>query len=169
MDKQDKLCIIIMGVSGVGKTTIGKLLATHNTIPFFDGDDFHSATNITKMSSGQALNDEDRKYWLESLNTLLIKHSQLQGCVIACSALKESYRKVLNKSVEKATFFVYLHGSYEVILQRMQVRQNHFIPTSLLQSQFDTLEIPLDALQISIENSPAEIVKIIQTHIENIL
>ena len=169
MHHQTNVCVIIMGVSGVGKTTIGKLLATKNALPFFDGDDFHSAANITKMASGQALNDEDRKGWLQHLNQLIIKHCKLQGCIVACSALKENYREILSNGVEGDTFFVFLHGNYNVILQRLQLRKNHFIPASLLQSQFDILDLPLNALQISIEKSPDEIVSIIQNHLRQLV
>ncbi|MBC7651965.1 MAG: gluconokinase [Deinococcales bacterium] len=154
-----------MGVSGVGKTTIGKLLATKTAMPFFDGDDFHPATSIAKMALGQALTDEDRKDWLQDLNGLIMSQSILQGCIIACSALKENYRKILSSGAEKNTVFVYLHGSYEAILHRLQLRKNHFIPTSLLQSQFDILDTPLNALQISINKSPEDIVSIIQQHL----
>ncbi len=157
-----------MGVSGVGKTTIGKLLSIKNNMPFFDGDDFHSAANITKMASGQALNDEDRKGWLQDLNQLIIKHCNLQGCILACSALKENYRNILSNGVETTIVFVFLHGNYNVILHRLQLRKNHFIPASLLQSQFDILNIPLNALQISIEKSPNEIVSIIQNHLKQL-
>jgi carbohydrate kinase (thermoresistant glucokinase family) len=169
MNHQKNTCVIIMGVAGVGKTTIGKLLATKNAIPFFDGDDFHSAENIAKMALGQPLNDEDRKNWLQDLNDLIVKHATMQPCIVACSALKENYRKTLSNGVEENTVFVLLHGNYELILQRLQLRKNHFIPSSLLQSQFDILDMPFDALQISIEKSPEEIVTIIQNHLHQLV
>ena len=169
MNHQKSVCIVIMGVSGVGKTTIGKLLAIKSTMPFFDGDDFHSAANITKMASGQALNDEDRKDWLQNLNQLIIKHCKLQGCILACSALKEKYRNTLSNGMEANIVFVFLHGNYNVILQRLQLRKNHFIPASLLQSQFDILDLPLNALQISIEKSPEDIVSIIHNHLKQLV
>ena len=161
MDNSHNLAIIIMGVSGSGKTTIGKLLSVKTGIPFFDGDDFHSPANIQKMSSGQPLTDDDRKDWLLRLQQLIIEQHQLKGCIIACSALKDSYREMLTNGEKGNTRFVFLYGTYEEILQRMKARQHHFIPTSLLQSQFDTLEIPIDALQIPISKTPDEIVDIV--------
>ncbi len=147
----------IMGVSGCGKSTVGKLLAQELRIPFFDGDDFHPQANIAKMEAGKALNDTDRQGWLESLNKLAKKH-KLRGAIIACSALKESYRNLLEKDVLEQTEFVFLKGSYDEILARLQQRENHFMPAALLKSQFDTLEIPTKAITVSIANPPSEIV-----------
>ena len=120
--------IVIMGVSGSGKTTIGKLLAEKIHIPFFDGDDFHSKENIEKMESGKPLNDEDRKEWLLQLNTLIKENSNKKGCIIACSSLKKNYRKILSREVSNSIKFVFLKGSYSEILSRLQSRENHFIP-----------------------------------------
>ncbi len=152
-----------MGVSGVGKTTVGKLLSAKTGIPFFDGDDFHSAANIAKMAAGQPLTDADRKDWLQSLNELITKNNQLQGSIIACSSLKQTYRNALAKGNETAIKFVFLNGTYNDILQRMQARKNHFMSAALLTSQFKTLEVPVDALAISITKSPEEIVTFIIT------
>ena len=162
MDQQKNIAFVIMGVSGVGKTTIGELLSAKTNLPFFDGDDFHSAENITKMASGKALNDADRKDWLLRLNKLIKENNTKQGCILACSALKESYRKILSSDNEMQIQFIFLQGSYNEILQRLQQRKNHFMSTALLASQFDTLEVPTDAFNISINNSPEEIVAIIQ-------
>lgn len=159
--------IIIMGVSGSGKTTIGKLLAKKNQLPFFDGDDFHSKENIQKMASGKPLNDEDRKDWLLQLNRLIQENVNAKGCVIACSSLKKNYRDVLSASVPNNVKFVFMQGSYSEILSRMESRQNHFIPSSLLKSQFETLEIPQNAYSISIMQQPDEIVTKIQNEIFN--
>jgi len=159
--------IIIMGVSGSGKTTIGQLLAQKTQLPFFDGDDFHSKANIDKMASGNPLNDEDRKEWLLNLNHLIKENLTRKGCIVACSSLKKSYRDLLSLSVTNAVTFVFLEGSYDLILSRIQARKNHFIPSSLLQSQFDTLEIPHNAYSISIMQHPETIVATIQQEIFN--
>jgi len=149
----------VMGVSGCGKSTIGKLIAKELAIPFFDGDDFHTEENIKKMSSGFALNDEDRKDWLTSLNELAKEELNQKGCVIACSALKESYRVILKKSIESDVEFVYLKGTFNQILDRVSTRSNHFMPSELLKSQFDILEEPHYSIEVSILKSPTEIIK----------
>ncbi|XMO85319.1 decarboxylating NADP(+)-dependent phosphogluconate dehydrogenase [Algibacter sp. AS12] len=150
--------IYIMGVSGCGKSTIGKMLSKRLNIPFFDGDDFHPQSNIDKMSNGLPLNDADRLGWLQTLNELAKVELQKNSCVIVCSALKESYRTLLNKGVEAQTAWVYLVGSYNQILERLNKRENHFMDSNLLQSQFDTLENPSHALEINIGLTPEEIV-----------
>lgn len=155
MDK--KSIYIIMGVSGCGKTTVGKLLAGELQIPFFDGDDFHPEANVVKMASGKPLNDEDRKAWLESLN-ILSKKNRKVGAVIACSALKKTYRDQLKKDMESEVVLVYLSGTFDGILARLRQRVGHFMPTDLLKSQFDTLEPPIDAITVSIANSTEKIV-----------
>jgi 6-phosphogluconate dehydrogenase len=159
--------IVIMGVSGSGKTTIGKLLAEKIQLPFFDGDDFHSTENIKKMASGIPLTDEDRQEWLLRLNHLIQENSNLKGCVIACSSLKKAYRDILSHSASTAIKFIFLQGSYETILSRMESREHHFIPSSLLQSQFETLEIPQNAYSVSIMQTPETIVDSIYNEIFN--
>ena len=161
MDQQKNIGFVIMGVSGVGKTTVGQLLSVKINLPFFDGDDFHSDKNISKMLSGKALNDADRKDWLLRLNLLIKENNTKQGCILACSALKESYRKILRNGNERHIQFIFLQGSYNEILLRLQQRKNHFMSTALLTSQFETLEAPIDAFNISIKNLPEEIVAII--------
>lgn len=146
----------IMGVSGSGKTTIGESVANHLGIPFFDGDDYHPKRNVDKMSKGQPLDDEDRKSWLLRLNTLSKEHS-VKGAVIACSALKHSYRDFLKEGLERKVKFVYLSGSFEIIFNRMQKRKGHFMPADLLKSQFETLEPPKNAISVSIDQKPEDI------------
>src|SRR5690606_7623474 len=148
----------IMGVSGCGKTTVGKLLAKALDIPFFDGDDFHPDSNIKKMEAGIPLNDDDRHGWLLTLNALAKKNLK-KGAIIACSALKVSYRRILDNGIEKNVAWVYLHGSFELIHGRMEERKGHYMPPSLLRSQFDALEIRKHALVISMSKSPEDIVE----------
>ena len=129
-----------MGVSGCGKSTIGKLLAQELDIPFFDGDDFHPESNIQKMSNGQALNDADRQGWLETLNDLAKQQLAKNSCVIVCSALKQKYRDTLSLNINAETNWVYLSGSFNQIFDRLNSREGHFMPSELLISQFETLE-----------------------------
>ena len=144
-----------MGVSGSGKTTLGKGLAKHFSMPFFDADDFHPEGNIEKMNHGIPLNDDDRWPWLAKLNSLL-KDNLGEGCILACSALKASYRHRLTNGLETEVQLVYLKGSYDVIYQRMVMRENHFMPAELLQSQFDALEEPKNALVLDCDQSLEE-------------
>lgn len=147
-----------MGVSGCGKSTIGKALADGLGIPFYDGDDYHPESNIKKMASGKPLNDEDRQPWLETIHIKASESLQTHGCVIACSALKEAYRSTLSNSISTNVTWVYLKGEFDTILQRMQDR-DHFMPPHLLESQFDTLEEPSDAIIIDISEAPECIIK----------
>ena len=147
----------VMGVSGSGKSTVGKLLATELNIPFFDGDDFHPESNIIKMKNGSPLNDDDRYEWLLTLNNLAKKHVK-KGAVIVCSALKEKYRTLLSQDIINSTTYIYLEGSFNEISERLNSRKSHFMPSSLLQSQFNTLEVPKDAITIAIKNTPSEII-----------
>lgn len=128
--------IVVMGVSGCGKSTVGCQLAKRLGIEYKDGDELHPKENIDKMRSGTPLTDADREPWLGLVGQWL---SERDDGVIACSALKRSYRDIIRKKAPD-TFFVHLHGTYEVHLKRVQRREGHFMPTSLLDSQFDTLE-----------------------------
>ncbi len=148
--------LYVMGVSGSGKSTIGKLLAAELKIPFFDGDDYHPEANIKKMSEGKPLNDEDRQGWLERLNELA-KENTSTGAVIVCSALKTKYRRLLESGLNNCRF-VFLDGSFELIMNRLKNREDHYMPSDLLKSQFDTLEEPQNAIKVSIDQTPQAIV-----------
>lgn len=150
--------IIVMGVSGCGKTTVGRLLAERMGWDFIESDEFHTPRDIEKMSSGIPLNDEDRWPWLQRLHDLLLDHSQEhQSVVLACSALKQAYRDLLSSGLENV-FFVFLKGDFDLIHQRMQERQ-HYMKADMLRSQFDALEEPQDAVIIDIQHSPDMIVE----------
>jgi len=150
-----------MGVSGSGKTTIGQMLARRLDCPFYDGDDFHPPANVAKMAAGTPLADEDRAGWLAAL-TGLIQGGLARGeCgVIACSALRHKYRALLRVD-DAQVKFIYLKGDYEQIRQRVQRREGHYMRASLLQSQFDTLEEPDDALTLDAALDPATLVSTI--------
>lgn len=149
--------IIFMGVSGCGKTTIGKLTARTLNLPYYEGDDFHPKTNVKKMSQGIPLTDEDRDAWLVKLTQLVqLKLNNGESGVLTCSALKEKYRARLRIEPQKV-HFIYLKGSYDLILKRITKRSDHYMPAELLQSQFDTLEEPEDMLTIDIDQSPEAI------------
>ncbi|WP_422860153.1 gluconokinase [Flagellimonas sp. S174] len=165
MIEKKPMVFIVMGVSGTGKSTIGKLLSQKLHIPFFDGDDFHPEANIKKMASGNPLNDNDRYDWLIALNQLA-KENKSNGAVIACSALKSSYRKILRKDMEPSPVFVYLEGTFELIKSRLEKRSSHFMPIDLLKSQFKTLEPPMEAIKVSIALAPEEIIESISKNIE---
>ena len=122
-----------------------------------DGDDFHPESNIQKMEAGIPLNDNDRHGWLLRLNALAKENSK-KGGIIACSALKASYRRILDKGIEKKVVWAFLKGSFETIHERMKKRKGHYMPPSLLKSQFETLEPPKHALVLSILKTPEEIV-----------
>ncbi|MDA7901093.1 gluconokinase [bacterium] len=146
-----KQTIIVMGVSGSGKSTVGQLLANEAGGKFYDGDDFHPPENVAKMASGTPLTDKDRQSWLESLARLITEKEGL--LVIACSALKEQYRKIL-----VGADFVFLKGDRSLIEARLKARENHYMPPSLLDSQFADLEAPQHALALDVSHSPEELV-----------
>ena len=156
--KQQNRIYFVMGVSGVGKSTVGKLLATSLGVPFFDGDDYHPRTNVKKMKNGEPLNDEDRKGWLEVLHQLAVTQLHEKGAVIACSALKCSYRSLLRAGIDPFVKWIHITGSFDLIESRMKQRSDHFMPDSLLRSQFETLEKPVDALVLFCEESPEKLV-----------
>jgi gluconokinase len=136
-----------MGVSGCGKTTLGRLLSEQIGWPFFDGDDYHPPANIEKMSRGFPLTDTDRAGWLDQLAGLLREQRRAeQSCILACSALKSAYRQRL--AIGPEVRFVYLQGEYTLFFERLQRRQGHYMKANLLESQFAALEEPQDALVI---------------------
>ena len=129
--------IVVMGVSGSGKTTIGNLISEKLDLPYRDGDDLHPQANIDKMAAGTPLTDEDRWPWLELVGQWLIDHPD--GGVIGCSSLKRSYRELIREAAPEVKF-VHVHGTRDVLDKRMSRRPGHFMPTSLLDSQLETLE-----------------------------
>ena len=131
-------CYVVMGVSGCGKSSVGQGLAERCLMTFMDGDDLHPQANIDKMSSGQPLTDDDREPWLNLVGKAL---AETPGpVVIACSALKRKYRDIIRSHLSEPVQFLHLHASQEVLLARVNEREGHFMPPSLLQSQFDALE-----------------------------
>lgn len=164
--KQDSVrALILMGVSGSGKTTVGRALAEATGWPFFDGDDFHPASNVEKMAKGIPLNDLDRQPWLENLHALILGHlNHGQSVILASSALKAAYRRILDGGRDDVRF-VYLQGSYDLIWSRMRQRSDHFMKAGMLQSQFDDLEEPDNALAVSVDASVEAIVQQILTEI----
>ena len=154
------IVIVVMGVSGSGKTRVGSLLANTLNWMYRDADDFHSRENREKMSNGIPLTDGDRAEWLMQLRGLIDRYiGKNEDLILSCSALKESYRRVLK--VNGNVRFVYLRGTYEQIEARLKERQGHFMKPGMLQSQFEILEEPVDALTVDISQTPKEIVKLI--------
>ena len=150
-----------MGVTGSGKTTVGRLLARKLGWKYFDADDFHPAGNLDKMRSGIALDDNDRQPWLEGLRDL-IRDSLKSGenAVLACSALKEKYRRLL--LIDERVKLVFLKGDFQLIQKRLSKRRGHYMNPALLESQFATLEEPNESIEIDISSDTAEIVRIIR-------
>lgn len=153
------MILILMGVSGAGKTTIGELLARDLGWPFYDGDDFHPQANIDKMRAGVPLTDDDRAAWLASLRQLIdqLLHER-RSAVIACSALKQKYRELLQGENNDIRFF-YLKGSYQLIQNRLASRHGHFMKADLLASQFAALEEPHNVPVVEISMEPLLIVE----------
>ena len=158
--------IIVMGVSGSGKTSVGKVLAEHLKWDFYDADDFHPPENVAKMASGIPLDDSDRAPWLAALHDLISSSlKQNKSGVLACSALKERYRQQLMNGSDGVQL-VYLKGSYDLIWSRMETRSDHYMKPQMLHSQFDALEEPSNALTVDISLSVEEIVQFVIQQIE---
>ena len=151
------MLIIVTGVSGTGKTTIGSGLANHFNLPFFDADHFHPEENIAKMSQGIPLNDQDRLPWLEALAKQLRESEKTGGAVLACSALKESYRQILK--VNPSVQWIHLEGNRDLIWERMLARKNHYMKAGMLDSQIATWEEPDYGFKLSISDSPEEMIE----------
>lgn len=154
------MILIVMGVSGAGKTRIGEMLAQRLTCNFTDGDALHSVTNKEKMQHGIPLTDEDRWPWLRAIHAAIAAKSRAdETAVFTCSSLKRSYRDIL-RGGERNVYFVYLQGSPAVLRERLNTRTGHFFDPALLQSQLDTLEEPGpdEAIEVSIELTPEQIV-----------
>jgi carbohydrate kinase (thermoresistant glucokinase family) len=160
MEQDPTVSIVVMGVQGVGKTTIGTQLAERLGVPFIDGDRLHPPRNVELMASGHPLTDEDREPWLRRVGETLAEHRATGGLVIVCSALRRRYRDAL-RSFDPEAFFVELHGPMELVAERIGGRTHEYMPPALLQSQYDTLE-PLAAdergMRVSIEPAPEVIV-----------
>jgi gluconokinase len=156
------MIVIVMGVTGVGKTTVGRLLAAELGAEFLDADDYHPPANVAKMKAGKPLDDVDRAPWLVRLNAVLREHAREgRSVVLACSALKVAYRTVLVDGLADARF-VFLHGSRALLAERLAARRGHYMNPALLDSQLATLEAPNDAILIDIAQSPAEMVRAIR-------
>ena len=147
--------IIVMGVSGSGKSTVASRLAKRINATYIDADDHHPEANITKMRSGAPLTDADRAGWLKTLNALL-RASPQRRVVLACSALRQTYRDALSHDLPERPHFVYLKGEADLLAKRMAGRAGHFMPADLLRSQLDTLEEPADAIIVPITLTPDE-------------
>jgi carbohydrate kinase (thermoresistant glucokinase family) len=163
------MVIVLAGVCGVGKSTIGRLLAKDLRVPFYEGDDYHSRTAIRKMADSIPLTDSDRLPWLTMLRQLIRMHIRSgETAVMACSALKKSYRDLLSCG-SKEVHFVLLHGGYDLIYTRLRHRQDHFAKVDLLASQFATLEESSECLHVDVTASPQDIVMLIkrQIHLES--
>lgn len=148
--------IIVMGVSGSGKTTVGQLLAARLGLPFHDGDDFHPAVNVAKMASGHPLTDEDRAGWLATLAADLGQWREAGGAVLACSALKEAYRQTLQAGAGTPLSWVFLDTDPVVLRARLAARQGHYMKADMLDSQLATLEKPTYGLRLT-DDAPPEI------------
>jgi gluconokinase len=153
--------IVVMGVSGAGKSTVGQLIAAGLDCPFRDADSFHPPANVAKMAGGQPLTDEDRWPWLRAIAAWIAEHRAAgTTCVVTCSALKRAYRDIVTDHQRADVRLVYLKGEFDLIAARLAARKGHFMPPALLESQFDTLEPPTAderAIAVSIDATPEEI------------
>lgn len=159
---------VIMGVAGSGKSSVGAGVAAAIGGMYLDGDDFHPKANIDKMAEGTALTDEDRWPWLARVGAAL---AQINGIgLIGCSALKQSYRDYITQHAGEPVKFIYLEGPKEMIAKRMTEREGHFMPTSLLDSQFAALEVPQDSerhIKVDISGSKQDVIAVVAEYIRN--
>lgn len=161
---------VVMGVCGSGKTSVAQAIAHKYGATFIDGDDLHPRANIVKMASGNPLNDEDRAPWLERIGDVFfsLQRRSLSG-VVVCSALKKSYRDIIRKDND-GLIFIHLRGSMETILERMAARQGHYMKKEMVQSQFDTLQVPgddePDVIEVCIEKPLDEVINDVITKLE---
>lgn len=153
------MIIVVAGVSGTGKSTVGKALGEQLTLPFIDADDFHPEVNKAKMQSGKPLTDEDRWPWLQTLAGELTRYQQQKGVVLACSALKETYRKVLSANGTIPIIWVVLTGSFSLLSERLSARENHFFDGRLLENQLSTFEMPSYGLKVEVSAPLDDIIK----------
>lgn len=152
------MVIVLMGVSGSGKSTVGKVLAATLGWTFVEGDDFHPAANVAKMRRGIPLDDADRKPWLAALRGRMDEAlGRGENVVLACSALKHVYQEYLERHDPAHVHFVYLYGSEDLIRRRLAARTGHFMNPDLLHSQFETLEPPTDAVRVEVTETPEAI------------
>jgi gluconokinase len=153
--------IVVMGVSGAGKSTVGKLVAARLDCPFRDADSFHPKANIEKMSRGEPLSDDDRWPWLNAIAAWIAEHRAAgTTCVVTCSALKRAYRDIVTNRQSSDVRLVYLKGDFDLIEARLKARKGHFMPPGLLRSQFAALEEPgadEHTITVSIDATPEEI------------
>ena len=151
------MIVVLMGVSGCGKTTIGQILSGKLGWPLLDADQFHSAASIDKMRNGIALEDADRWPWLDRMNAALRQsEAHDESVLLACSALKQAYRDRIATGIAEIRW-IYLKGRFELIRERLEARKGHYMKAGLLESQFAALEEPVDALSVDIDGSPASI------------
>jgi gluconokinase len=152
------LVLVLMGVSGSGKTTVGKVLARGLGWTFVEADEFHSAANVAKMRAGIPLTDADRRPWLDALRVRIDRAcTEGENVVLACSALKHAYQDYLERDDPACVHYIYLHGSEELLRKRLAERQGHFMNPQLLHSQFETLEPPAEALRVDVSPPPEAI------------
>lgn len=156
------MVVLLIGVAGSGKTTLGRLLAAELGWSFADADEFHPPPNVAKMSAGTPLDDTDRAPWLAAIRAYIDRqHTEGRNAVVTCSALKERYRAVLLGGSGRVKL-VYLKGSFEVLWSRISGRKGHFMKPAMLHSQLAELEEPADALVVDIAPSPEQIVAVIR-------